>query len=62
MPPPVDNLSQRIRRDLRAMVYDWIQQGARGFDEDGNPYSDIVFRDQVESDRFQRLLAAPPAP
>jgi hypothetical protein len=44
------------------MVYDWIQQGARGFDEDGNPYSDIVFRDQVESDRFQRLLATPPAP
>jgi hypothetical protein len=62
MPPPVDNLSQRIARPLRAMVYDWIQQGARGFDEDGNPYSDIVFRDQVESDRFQRLLAAPPAP
>lgn len=62
MPPAVDGMSQRIRRDFRAMVYDWIQQGARGFDEDGNPYSDILFRDQVESDRFQRLLAAPPPP
>lgn len=62
MPPAVDMSSQRIARPLRAMVYDWIQQGARGFDEDGNPYSDILFRDQVESDRFQRLLATPPPP
>jgi hypothetical protein len=62
MPPAVDGMSQRIRRDFRAMVYDWIQQGARGFDEDRNPYSDIVFRDQVESVRYQRLLANPPPP
>lgn len=62
MPPAVGGMSQRIARPLRAMVYDWIQQGARGFDEDGNPYSDVVFRDQVESDRLQRLLAAPPPP
>lgn len=62
MPPAVDGMSQRIARPLRALVYDWIQQGARGFDEDGNPYSDVLFRDQVESDRLQRLLADPPPP
>ena len=62
MPPAVDGMSQRIARPLRAMVYDWIQQGARGFDEDGFPYTDVLFRDQLESDRFQRLLATPPSP
>ena len=37
MPPAVDGISQRIARPLRAMVYDWIAQGARGVDGDGNP-------------------------
>ena len=60
MPPQVDGMSQRINRGLRARVYDWIAQGARGFDEDGNPYSDVVFRDTYESLRFQRNLAVPP--
>jgi hypothetical protein len=60
MPPPVDGNSQRVARGLRAAVYDWIQQGARGFDEDGTPYSDVLFRDQIESDRLQRNLVAPP--
>jgi hypothetical protein len=62
MPPPVDMNSQRIARNLRARVYDWIAQGARGFDEDNNPYSDILFRDQIESDRMQKNLAPPPTP
>lgn len=60
MPPVVDETTQRIPRPLRARVYDWIAQGARGFDEDGNPYSDVLFRDQVESLRHQRNLAVPP--
>lgn len=60
MPPPVDGQSQRINRRLRAMVYDWIAQGARGFDEDGNPYTDMLYGDQMESLRFQRNVAAPP--
>jgi hypothetical protein len=61
MPPAVDGMSQRIARPLRALVHDWIQQGARGFDEDGNPYSDVLFRDQVESSRNQKvcMLAGP---
>jgi hypothetical protein len=60
MPPVVDVNSQRIPRPLRARVYDWIAQGARGFDEDGNPYSDVLFRDNLESLRHQRILAEPP--
>lgn len=60
MPPPVGEQSQRINRQLRAMVFDWIAQGARGFDEDGNPYTDVLYRDQMESLRFQRNLAVPP--
>ncbi len=60
MPPVVDMNSQRMARPLRARVYDWIAQGARGFDEDGNPYSDVLFRDNLESLRYQRILAAPP--
>jgi hypothetical protein len=60
MPPPIDGQSQRIARRLRAMVYDWIAQGARGTDEDGNPYTDALFGDQMESLRFQRNVAAPP--
>ncbi len=60
MPPVVDMNSQRMARPLRARVYDWIAQGARGFDEDGNPYSDMLFRDNLESLRHQRNLAAPP--
>ncbi|MFO0043765.1 MAG: hypothetical protein ACK55W_17880 [Pseudomonadota bacterium] len=60
MPPALDGASQRIARPLRALVYDWIQQGARGFDEDGTPYSDILFRDQAEGTRLQRLLTTPP--
>jgi len=60
MPPPIDNMSQRIPRRLRAMVYDWIQQGARSVTEGGLPTGDVVFRDQIESDRLQRNLAPPP--
>jgi hypothetical protein len=62
MPPPMDAMSQRIPRNLRAMVYDWIQQGARAVDDMGNPISEIVFRDQLESSRLQRNLATPPPP
>lgn len=60
MPPGAVGMTVRIARPLRALVYDWIKQGARGFDEDGNPYSDIVFLDELESDRLQRLLVDPP--
>jgi len=60
MPPVVDENTQRMSRPLRARVYDWIAQGARGFDEDGNPYSNVLFRDNYESLRHQRNLAAPP--
>jgi hypothetical protein len=59
MPPGID--AQRIARPLRAMVYDWIAQGARGVDGDGNPISDVLFRDQVESLRFQTNVS-PPTP
>lgn len=60
MPPPDGDVSQRLSPRLRAMVYDWIAQGARGFDVDGNPYSEVVFRDTFESQRFQRNLAPNP--
>jgi len=60
MPPPDGEVSQRMSPRLRAMIYDWIAQGARGFDVDGNPYSDVVFRDAFESQRFQRNLAPTP--
>lgn len=60
MPPPDGDITTRIPRRLRALVYDWIQQGARGYDVDGNPYSQTVFRDSLESSRFQRNLAASP--
>lgn len=59
MPPPIDMGSMRINRALRAMVYDWIEQGARGVDEDGNPISEIIFRDAYETQRFQGNLVAP---
>ncbi len=59
MPPPIDEMSQRIQRRLRAIVYDWIQQGARAVTEEGIPTGDVVFRDQLESQRFQRNLAIP---
>jgi hypothetical protein len=41
----------------RALVYDWIAQGARAFSVDGNPIGDTIFRDAMESERFQRSLA-----
>lgn len=59
MPPPVDAGSVRISRALRAMVYDWIEQGARGADEDGNPISEVIFRDAYESQRSAFSAGAP---
>lgn len=59
MPPQEGPQLIRISRTLRAMLYDWIAQGARGFDTDGNPYSPVIFRDGHESQRFQRNVAAP---
>ena len=50
----------RIDIGLRAAVFDWIQAGARGRDQDGNLASDVLFRDQLESERFQRYLVEPP--
>lgn len=60
MPPQDGEEVLRIPRALRAMVYDWIAQGARGSDVDGGQYSLVIFRDGHESQRFQRRLA--PAP
>ena len=60
MPPQDGPKPIRIPRALRAIVYDWIAQGARGFDVDGNPYSPVLFRDGLESQRFQRNLAPSP--
>ena len=34
----------------QALIYDWIEQGARAF-IDGDPLSDVVFRDTFESER-----------
>lgn len=65
MPPSSEPVPIRISRSLRAMLFDWIEQGARGFDADGNPYSDVLFRDQLESQRRQNAcmsLSPPPAP
>ena len=36
----------------QALIYDWIAQGARAF-LDGDPLSDIVFLDSLESERLQ---------
>ncbi len=58
MPPSM--AGNRIDIALRARIYDWIAEGARGVDEDGNPVSDILFLDQIESDRLQRGLLPPP--
>ena len=60
MPPSM--MGARIDIGLRAAVYDWIVAGARGRDQDGNLASDVLFRDQLESERFQRFLAEPPPP
>jgi len=60
MPPTASGTAGRIAIGLRAMVYDWIEQGARGVNEDGFQLSDVVFRDRVESQRFQRYLAPTP--
>jgi hypothetical protein len=54
MPPSMGG--GRIAAELRALLYDWIAEGARGLDEDGNPISDIVFVSRFESQRFQRGL------
>jgi hypothetical protein len=59
MPPQEDQNIVRIPARLRALVYDWIAQGARGVDGDGNPLSDIVFGASFESVRAQRNLASP---
>lgn len=58
MPPSMSGA--RIDIGLRAAIYDWIVAGARGRDQDGNLASDVLFRDQLESERFQRFLAEPP--
>jgi hypothetical protein len=58
MPPQDGEQVLRIPRALRAMVYDWIAQGARGSNADGEPYSLVIFRDGHESQRFQRNLRA----
>lgn len=59
MPPATDQLPVRLSPRLRALVYDWIAQGARGFDAFGAPYSDVVFRDSMESSRQQFNLVMP---
>jgi hypothetical protein len=51
MPPQDGEDIVRIPRRLRAMVYDWIAQGARGVDGDGNPLSEVLFRDSLEATR-----------
>ncbi len=56
MPPATDITPVRIPIRMRAMVYDWIAQGARGFSSFGFPYSDVVFRDSMESTRTQSNL------
>lgn len=56
MPPPDGVEVDRIPRRLRAMVYDWIAQGARGRGLDGIPLNDNLFRDSLESTRQQRNL------
>jgi len=58
MPPSMSGA--RIDIGLRAAVFDWIRAGARGRDQDGNLASDVLFRDQVESERFQQFLPEPP--
>ena len=35
----------------QAMIHDWIEQGARAF-LDGDPLSDVLFRDGFESERL----------
>jgi hypothetical protein len=55
-PMPPSMTGTRIPLQMRALVYDWIAEGAKGADEDGNPVSDVLFRDAIESDRFQRFL------
>lgn len=60
MPPATDQMPVRLSPRLRALVYDWIAQGARGFDAFGGPYSDVVFRDSMESSRHQFNLLTPP--
>jgi hypothetical protein len=58
MPPSMTGT--RIDIGLRAAVFDWIRAGARGRDQDGNLANDVLFRDQVESERFQQFLPEPP--
>ena len=38
--------------EVQALVYDWIAQGARGTNPDGNEVSDTVFRSGLESMRI----------
>jgi hypothetical protein len=45
-----------IPPESRALVYDWIAQGARAVGLDGNPVSDVIFKDNFESQRFQQNL------
>jgi len=45
--PLVGNAMQLVRQ---ALIFDWINQGARA-DFDGQPISDVVFRDSLESTR-----------
>lgn len=59
MPPATDQQPVRLSPRLRALVYDWIAQGARGFDAFGAPYSEVVFRDSMESSRHQFNLVTP---
>jgi hypothetical protein len=60
MPPSMSGT--RIDIVLRARIYDWIAEGAKGNDEDGNPVSPVIFRDGAEGTRFQTSLAPPPPP
>lgn len=60
MPPATKITPVRIPIRLRALVYDWIAQGARGFSSFGFPYSDVVFRDSMESQRQQFNLKPTP--
>lgn len=61
-PMPPSMTGTRIDIVLRARIYDWIAEGAKGTDEDNNPISPVIFRDGIEGARFQRALASSPPP
>jgi hypothetical protein len=57
--PTMPNGASRIPRRQRALVHDWIEQGARAVGTDGNPVGPVIFRDAFESQRFQLNLQGP---